>query len=409
MVASAPIVACSKRDLNLDLDMRLEVNGKDGRVLSLELDSEVLQSKSTVFAEKIVEARQRGCRSIEVFDVGHLEAFKETIELMYEENLLKRLMKIGVSQAIDILEVSCNIMFDMGVKSCLTYLEAVPWCENEEEKLKSLFTRCTFDKPVAQDVLARLNMQDPLSQPLGLHLVQCITQGIDINAKRELKGLVKGLLSTSSVYHKDLAGINKAALYRICESCLHVLKSCFKEASGQVSVHQAATRGTRTLIGKISEQVDNLNWLLEILVERQIGEDFVSLWANQSELLIMHEKASPMVRYELSRISAFVFIALGRRELQCRGVERYAVLQAWFGPMLVDFGWLQRCSKGLDVRELEEAMGHAVLTLPLKQQQCFFMEWLGSYSRRGTECPNLSKAFQIWWRRMFSRTAGAQL
>lgn len=49
----------------------------------------------------------------------------------------------------------------------------------------------------------------------------------------------------------------------------------------------------------------------------------------KEELIRMHERASPMVRYELSRISANIFVALGRRkevsvsrrhEIQCSKV-----------------------------------------------------------------------------------------
>lgn len=414
VTVAAPTPAPSLEWCERDVDLRLDVKGKDGKVLRLELDSEVVRSNSAVLAEKIGETRWRSgpdhrC-SIEVGDVDNLEAFKETIELMHEKDVLKRLMKIGVSRSIDILEVSSDILFDLGIKSCLKYLEAVPWCESEEEKVKNLFRRCMFDEPVAQDILARLNVHDSSSQPIGLHLVQSVTHGVNTNAKREMKTLVKGLLSTSTVYQKGPTGINKEDLYQICESCLDTLKNCFREASGQVSEDQAAAKYTKkTLIGRISEQVDNLNWLLEILIDRQIAEDFVSLWAYQSELLRMHGAASPMIRYVLSRVSACVFIALGRGKLQCRGEERYDILRAWFGPMLADFGWLQRCSKGLDLRELEEALGHALLTLTLRQQQDFFVEWFGYFSGHGRECPNLSRAFQIWWRRTFSRTEEAPL
>jgi hypothetical protein len=41
-------------------------------------------------------------------------------------------------------------MFDRGIKSCLEYIEAVPWNENEEKKLKNLFARCTFDEAVSK-------------------------------------------------------------------------------------------------------------------------------------------------------------------------------------------------------------------------------------------------------------------
>lgn len=99
-------------------DLRLDLKWKDGRVLQLDMDSEVLRSKSFLFAEKIAEARRRsergGCCSIEVEDVGNLEAFTETITLMYEEDPSKRLVKIGVSLAIDILEVrTVDVVFFM--------------------------------------------------------------------------------------------------------------------------------------------------------------------------------------------------------------------------------------------------------------------------------------------------------
>ncbi|TYG80295.1 hypothetical protein ES288_D02G205000v1 [Gossypium darwinii] len=159
----------------------------------------------------------------------------------------------------------------------------------------------------------------------------------------------------------------------------------------------------KPLIARISKQVDNINFLLEILLDRQMVEEFVDLWVNQENLLKLHERASLMVRYELSRVSVILFIAMGTRKLHCCSEARSGLLQAWFGPMLLDFGWLQRCKKGLDMKALEEAMGQTLLTLPLKQQYVLFMEWFRCFSRNGSECPNLSKAFQIWWRRSFLR------
>ncbi|KAF2284429.1 hypothetical protein GH714_021785 [Hevea brasiliensis] len=126
-----------------------------------------------------------------------------------------------------------------------------------------------------------------------------------------------------------------------------------------------------------------------------MGEEFVDMWADQGELLKMHETTSPMIRYELSRISAALLIAMGTRKLHCRSEARMGLLQAWFHPMLSDFGWLQRCKKGLYMKALEEAMGQMLLTLPRKQQYTLFMEWFRCFSKLGTECPNLSKAFQV--------------
>uniref|UniRef100_A0A1D1XXA5 BTB/POZ domain-containing protein At2g13690 n=1 Tax=Anthurium amnicola TaxID=1678845 RepID=A0A1D1XXA5_9ARAE len=398
------------------MDLRLSLKGKDGKCLVLELDSEVLCHGSSFFAAMVLDARRKAsdasaeCRKIEVAEIEDLSVFKDTVELMYEKDTMKCLVKSGVSRSIDILEVSSTIMFSRGVISCLKYLEAVPWNENEEEKLKSLFARCSFDEAIAQDVLARLYGQVPNNtQDLAVRLVRSVVNGTNGKARKELQTLVNCLLSKSSVYQKKPAGLSKEGLYGVCNSCLNSLLETFGKASDSIACDRTCTvKETRPAIERISRQVDSLNWLLEILIDKQMAEEFVVLWANQNDLLRLHEAASPMVRYEISRISASVFMALGRGKLQCPGEVRYGVLRAWFGPMLSDFGWLQRCSKGLDVRRLEEDMGQAILTLSLPQQQALFVEWFRRFSVQGSECPNLSKAFQVWWRRSFVRPADAR-
>lgn len=395
-------------------DVRLNLRGKSGGCLVLELNSEVLSASSDVFAGLVGRYKRnfsaasssgrKMCR-IEVPEVENLRLFRETIELMFEDDIPKRLLKIGANRCIEILEVSAGIMFTKGVLSCLKYLEAVPWTEEEEEKLRILFTRFKFDDATTRDIFARLHSCDLVdSQPsLARQLVLSITTCTDANARNELKSLVKGLLCKSSVYEKDQADLNKEDLYVACQSCLSSLLSLFKETCDIGNKRLSKKERDMPLIERISRQVDNINWLLEILLDRQMAEDLVDLWTDQGELLKMHENISPMVRYELSRVSAVLFIAMGTRRLHCRSESRSGLLLAWFGPMLLDFGWLQRCRKGLDMKALEEAMGQTLLTLPLKQQYMLFMEWFQCFSKHGTECPNLSKAFQIWWRRTFLR------
>ncbi|KAF9610431.1 hypothetical protein IFM89_022342 [Coptis chinensis] len=389
-------------------DVRLSLKGKSGGCLVLELDSSVLSANSSVFANLVLDCRKKNgvgvsrfCR-IEVPEVENLSVFRETIELMFEDDVTRRVRKMGVSRCIDVLEVAAGIMFTKGVLSCLKYLEAVPWSESEEDKLRSLFTKFTFDDATTKDVLARLSLPEQINsqQHLALQLVRSVTGGTATNSRSELKCLVKDLFAKSSVYEKSLTGLNKEDLYLTCQSCLDSLVVLFQEASDSIPEERSTSVNTaKPLIEQISTQADSINWLLEIMLEQQMAEEFVDVWADQVELLRMHEKASPMVRYELSRITAWVFVALGRGKLHCRSVTRCRFFQVWFTPMLVDFGWLQRCRKGLDLKVLEEAMGQALLTLPMKNQHALFMEWFGCFSRQGTECPNLSKAFQIWWRR----------
>lgn len=388
-------------------DVRLNLKGKNGGGLVLELSSEVLSTNSSVFADLIADYRKnsRGLCRIEVPDVENLGVFRDTIELMFEDDIPRKLHRVGAYRAIDVLEVSAGIKFNRSVLSCLKYLEAVPWTEEEEEKLRRLFNKMKFDHETARDISARLYALDMTDsqQTLSKQLVWSVTTCVDANSRNELKSLVKGLLCKSSVYEKDCSDLNKVDIFAICLSCISSLVSLLEEATATSPSVKLAKKEDRTLIDRISKQVDNIIWLLEILLDHQMAEDLVDIWTKQSQLLAMHKCSSPLVRYELSRVTAMLFIAMGTGKMHCRSEARSGLLQTWFRPMLLDFGWLQRCKKGLDMKALEEAMGQALLTLPLKEQYVLFMDWFKCFSKHGTECPNLSKSFQIWWRRSFLR------
>ncbi|XP_073280689.1 BTB/POZ domain-containing protein At2g13690-like [Primulina huaijiensis] len=407
----------SRDEVNSEtFDVRLNLKGKNGGSLILELGSEVLVANSPVFADLISDYRknQSGLCRIEVPDVENLNVFRETIGLMFEDDIQKKLLDVGVFRAIHILEVSAGIKFTRGVSSCLKYLEAVPWAEEEEEKLRQLCAKLNIDDIEAKEISERIvgiNCVDT-QQTMTKQLIWSITTCTDTNARNDLKSLVKGLLSKSSVYKKNAPDLNKNDIFTICESCIGSLTTLLEEASDtDMGQKLRKTAKQRPLLEQISQQVNNLNWLLDILLEHQMAEGFVDLWTNQRELLKMHYTTSPLIRFELSRVSAMLFIAMGARKLHCRPETRLEFLKMWFRPILSDFGWLQRCRKGLDMKELEEAMGQMILTLPLKEQYTLFMEWLPSFTKNGTECPNLSKAFEIWWRRSFvkgSRTSAIE-
>ncbi|KAL2342920.1 hypothetical protein Fmac_004205 [Flemingia macrophylla] len=341
-------------------DVRLKLRGRDGGSVVMEVDSEVLGANSEVFAGLIADCKRGGDGA--TMEVENLGVFTDTIQLMFEDEdrITKNLLNFGVYRSIHILEVSAAIMFTKGVHCCLKYLEAVPWTEEEEEKLRCLFTRFDFDEATTRDILGRLYLHDSVdSRPnVAQQLVRSISTCEDANARNQMKSLVKGLLCKSSVYEKNHLDLSKEDLYAICNSCLGSLISLFKEASNTTPPESLMKKDvSKPLIERISRQVDNINWLLEIMLDGQVAEDFVDIWAHQQQLLKMHDIASPMIRYELSRVSAILFVAMGTRKLQCPLEARSGLLQAWFGPMLLDFGWLQRCRKGLDMKALEETMG----------------------------------------------------
>nr|CAB3492519.1 unnamed protein product [Digitaria exilis] len=104
----APFVAVREDDEEEGaggLDLRLSLRGRDGRCVVMELDSTVLRDSSAFFADMVPDASGGAGKRIEVDGVDNLEAFKETVELMFEPDALRWLARAGVSRAIAVLEV----------------------------------------------------------------------------------------------------------------------------------------------------------------------------------------------------------------------------------------------------------------------------------------------------------------
>jgi len=102
-------------------DVRMSLRGKNGGCIVLELNSAILCANSDVFAGLIADYRKgnsssggtgvnKMCR-IEVPEVDNLGVFRETIELMFEDDVAKRLLNIGVYRSIDVLEVTIFLPF----------------------------------------------------------------------------------------------------------------------------------------------------------------------------------------------------------------------------------------------------------------------------------------------------------
>lgn len=377
--------------------------------LILEVDEVERVRRESRVVDRVLRGGGGGsCGEVAVEGKVEVWAVREVVEMMLQEdeevNAMRRLARGGVERAISLLEVSFALIFDRGVNNCLKYLEAVPWNEPEEEKIKSLLSQHSSNGAASQDLLARLQPQNSTSSSeLVFELIECITKGTNNNARKELRTLVDSILSRTPIHVKRDKELDKTSVYRICHSCLNCLVELFEEASDLSPTDQTTISVGKGPLERIYKQVEDLNWLLQILIDRQMGEEFVDLWANQKTLAAMHKRVSPIVRYELSRISATIFIAMGSGKLHCTGEKRLGMFQAWFGPMLVDFGWLRRCPKGLNMTTLEEGIGQSLLTLALMQQQALFMDWFEAFGRQGRECPNLMSSFQTWWRRSFVR------
>ncbi|KAE8727301.1 BTB/POZ domain-containing protein [Hibiscus syriacus] len=270
------------------------------------------------------------------------------------------------------LEVSMAIGFDAGVLSCLEYLEAAPWAEDDEEKVVSLLAELRLENVGVGEVLKRVYVEitnetdeyDDNEQVL-LKLLHVVLEGKDEKARCEMKRLVFKMLRENSPPSADLRGASQ-----------------------------------------IARQADNLLWILDILIDRRIGEDFLKTWASQSELSDALSKVPVAHRYEISRVTARLFVGIEKGQLLASKEVRYLLLQTWLVPFYDDFGWMRRTSKFLDQHLIEDGLSNTILTLPLAWQQEILLAWCDRFLNSGEDCPNIQKCFEVWWWRAFWRRSG---
>ncbi|KAI9089054.1 hypothetical protein K1719_029333 [Acacia pycnantha] len=385
-------------------DAKVVLLGKQGFCVKLSVHKDVLKEKSSFFAEKLSE--QSGLSSLQINDCDDVEIYVETVGLMYCKDMKQRLMKQSVSRTLRILKVAEFLGFSSCIQSCLEYLEAVPWVgEEEEEKVVSTVLRLQGEGIGINPVLKRVSSdisnvpKDTLS-----HIIELVLKSNEERGRREMKSVVLKLLreNNSTPSHAGSADICIDTIHKSCQSCLDSLLSLFKQAAEPDFANKPSDH-REPIVKRIALEADNLSWLVEILIDKQAADEFAVMWANQQELAVLHGKLPVVCRYHISCISGKLYVGIGRGGLLPSKETRQLLLQTWLQPLMDDYSWLHHACRSFDRKAVEEGIGRTILTLPLEDQQSILLSWLGSFLKAGDNCPNLQRAFEVWWRRTFIR------
>lgn len=300
-------------------------------------------------------------------------------------------------------------MYDEGIGSCLEYLKAVPWSEEEEGKVISQLNELQLHDDLAGEVLLRVSSEPSTSaraDEIFMRLLTGVLQAKDDRARREMKTLISRLLREDAASgSNNRLDVSKETLYHLCHRCLSSLVLCLSEATGM----DDSRRDRGVLMAEIAREADNMQWIVDILVDKKMGDEFVKLWADQKELAVLHSKIPTMYRHEISRITAQLCIAIGSRQLLVPKETRFSLLSTWLEALYEDFGWMRRASfRSIDKKLVEEGISQTILTLPLQQQQGILLNWFDRFLNKGDDCPNIQKAFEVWWRRAFIKHVSEQ-
>ncbi|KAL1369677.1 hypothetical protein HN51_000087 [Arachis hypogaea] len=381
-------------------DMKVVLVGKQGLCVKLSVHRDVLKEKSVFFCEKLSD--ETNLSWLQINECEDVEIYVEIVGLMYCKEIRQRLMRQSVSRILRILKVAEFLSFGSCIESCLEYLEAVPWVgEEEEEKVVSTVRQLQGEGIGVNPVLKRVSSNissvrnDPVSQ-----IIDLVLKSNEERGRREMKYIVLKLLRESNSVANQ--GGSTDMIYNSCTSCMDSLLCLFKKAS-EPGFAKKPSDMRDPVVKQIALESDNLSWLVEILMEKQAAGEFVGKWANQRELAILHVKLPTVYRYHVSCISGRLYVGIGRGQLLPSKETRQLLLQTWLQPLINDYNWLHHGCRGFDGKLVEEGIGRTILTLPLEDQQSILLSWLASFLKNGDSCPNLHRAFEVWWRRTFIR------
>lgn len=288
----------------------------------------------------------------------------------------------------------------------MDYLEAAPWVGDEEEdKVVSSVLRLQGEGIGVTPVLKRVSSHtsNPPKDTIS-HILELVLKSNEERGRREMKTVVLKLLRENNTVttSSGLADICNQTIYTSCRNCMNSLLSSFRQAAGPEFTEKVLE--TKDPIAKqMGLEADNLSWLLEILAETQVADEFAVMWASQQELASLHAKIPIMSRHRVSCITARLFVGIGKGELLPCKDTRQLLLQTWLQPLMDDYSWLQHGCRSFERKVVEEGIGQTILTLPMDDQQSILLDWLGRFLKAGDNCPNLQRAFEVWWRRTFVR------
>lgn len=382
-------------------DLKVVLVGKQGFSVRMSVHRNVLVECSGFFADKLL-GHELGVPSLKIDDCEDAEIYVETVGLMYCKDLKQRLIKQNVLRVLRILKVAEQLGFNTCIQSCLEYLEAAPWVGDEEEdKVVSSVLRLQSEGIGVTPVLKRVssNIPNPPKDTIS-HVLQLVLNSNEDKGRREMKSIVLKLLRENN-YLPSSSGVSDLCndtVYESCKICLGTLLSLFKQASDP-----EFTGIKDAVVKQIAFEADNLTWLLDILADRRAADEFSILWASQQELAVLHSKLPIVNRHLVSCVTARVFVGIGRGEILPSKDTRLLLLKTWLEPLINDYSWLQHACRSFDRKVVEEGIGQTILTLPLEDQQSILLSWLGSFLKVGDNCPNLLRAFEVWWRRTFIR------
>ncbi|XP_022933656.1 BTB/POZ domain-containing protein At3g05675-like [Cucurbita moschata] len=331
---------------------------------------------------------------------GSMDNHLAVLELLYVDDMTEAID--SAKTALDLLPVALKFLFEDCVKSCVRFLEAVPWTDEEEKRVMNLIP--FLQEEESRELLSRVSpgRNDSCEEMLqGLILAAIHNYPNMAFVKAFVAKLLKDFSSKESA---------KRVLKRAFETSLKVVKESLEEYSSPNfrGDHNETEAIQRLNLHTAMTNAKHLSWLVERMIELRVADVAVVEWSEQASFTADLQRAFrddawrgivPGFPSVLLRCTSKLANAVAAGTILATKQVRKKLVKHWLPVLLVskDHSPLLSGNKNLCM-ELEETFLRIISTLPLSDAQELLQQCL-SFTRNVDDCPHLFKAFNTWFRR----------
>lgn len=388
-------------------DIIVCLKNRGGRPEIFYSHSSVLVNKSKFFADLLSSPDSGTCVEIHCseFNYDHHVNFFRLLYLPVD-SLLDSLE--SVKSAVGVLEVSVAFSCEEITKTCIQYLEAVPWEDKEEEEILKVVSKLG---PIAMPIIARIQQVDlTATKNVFVSAVRFATSiggsyppfgdELKISAQEQVEYMLGEDEDMPLVRADDeVKSVVKVGLSKVFSSFEKELSSLLLD-SDIVS---------ETAEAKILQTVSDLQWMCNILPKLDLMKDFVLNWADISGkvLGIIEDKKLDYLMWGLKlkmiEVIAKVLEAVGYGTVILTPPYRVQLLSMWLPyirkikPLLDskcngDSSFPYKMDEDL-CQSIEGAIVSMILALPSNDQADILADWMKVDQ---VTYPDLSEAFEVW-------------
>lgn len=396
-------------------DVVVRLRTQDSRDDWLYCHSHILIEKCKYFADRLSDnwptcqiIDSRNC--VEVYcQESDFDHHVNVLRLLYvaTDGLLNDMWH-GVRNALGILQVAVDLGCPQIVTACVSYLEAVPWEEAEEEEIIRIIPNMGAE---AEPILARLQPVNP-SAILGIFLsaIRFATSSpsssmadLKSSAQEQLEYMITEdddapILTADDEIKSEV----KQCVKRLFSRFNNILEALLSEHEESISEEEKMQLFQSHLL--------DLSWACQILSKMEIMREFVSSWVDASDKIIKATEQSSRtteiveIKLKVIEVAAKVLEAIGYGTVILPTAKRLHLVKLWLPfaratrPLIDsattdDEGTMTFKPDGELWQSLESTFVSMILALPSGDQTEILTEWL---ENQHIHYPDLTEAFEVW-------------